>query len=537
MTTDPTVLVVGAGPAGLTLAIELARRQVAVRIIDVVVQPPAHSRALALQTRTVEVLDRFGIADTAIARGQRVRALNLYASRRRLSRVDLGRLDSPFPFTLALEQPRTEQLLRDHLAGLGVVVERGVELVSLIRMPDGVAAELRKGDTHEQVRPAWLAGCDGAHSTVRQLPGLPFEGASYPDEFLLGDMHVDWALARDEGHGFLAESGLLFAIPLDEERYRLISTRPVGDPAGDDQDAIMAAFRSRVRALAPAGTTLRDPVWLGSFHVHRRLVSQLRSGRVFLVGDAAHIHSPAGGLGLNDAVQDAANLGWKLALAASRGAPMALLDTYHAERHPLAQATLRGTDVATRAVTSRNRVLRRVRRVLPRLLGFGPVQRLLVPLAGQLQIVYPHSPFVEDGPWHGRGVAAGHRAPDAPLDDGQGAERLFHCFRDPRHVLLLFEGLAGDRDDPVGPLAAEVTRTHGAQVAVHVVRRAGRAAHERYGATHPCCYLIRPDGYVGFRAKPIDAAGLTAHLGRLFPPARPVDPPVALEGVDHAVRG
>lgn len=556
---DAGVLVVGAGPTGLTLAIELARREVPCRIVDRSGERSQHSRGLGVQARTIEVFEDLGVAEEAVEAGQRLDVFNVYLDGRRMGGVRFEGLDSPYNFTLALEQSETERLLNRRLEELGVDVERPVELTGLRQDGAGVEVELRdaRGE-QETARYGWVVGCDGAHSSVRHLVGLSFEGAPYEDEFLLGDFEIEWPLRDDEAHTFIYDGGLLAAVSLGSRRYRLIGTRAhSSEEADQSEQAIVGEFERLVRRLAPPGTVLSDPLWLGGFRIHRRMVSRMREGRVFVAGDAAHIHSPVGGLGLNTGVQDAHNLGWKLALVA-HGAPDALLDTYHSERHPVAATTLRYTDLATRGmIVARSRVVRAARRhVVPRVLALGPVGRRLRDALSQLGISYGPSAVVgEDLPHPGKlgalrrgadrllarrgGPAAGERAPDAPISplatDATGG-RLFEVFRDPRHVLLVFDGRRGDTDEKrrLIELAESIEEAYGRLVLVRRVRLDGSSpdptgsvlidatgeAHERYGASEPCFYLVRPDGFVGLTGTASDGERLQAYLGMLGAAAR-----------------
>jgi hypothetical protein len=341
-------------------------------------------------------------------------------------------------------------------------------------------------------------------------------------------------------------------VSLGNGRFRLIGTRALAsDGADESEQTILDEFERLVRRLAPPGTVLSDPLWLGGFRIHRRMVDRMREGRVLVAGDAAHIHSPVGGLGLNTGVQDAHNLGWKLALVA-QGAPDTLLDTYNSERHPVAATTLRFTDLATRGlIVARSRVLRTARRhVIPRLLALGPVQRRLRDALSQLGISYgPSAVVVEDPPRRGRfgalrgraarplarpeRPAAGERAPDAPIVDALAdppGRHLFEVFRDPRHLLLVFEGRGdgeGRRRD-LAEFAESTEAAYGLQVLVRSVRlgdtssNAGDGAlidatgdaHGRYGADEPCFVLVRPDGFVALRGEAPDRERLTAYLRR-----------------------
>lgn len=551
------VMVVGAGPTGLTLAIELARRGIACRVVDRAPEWSPQSRGLAVQARTLEVFEDLGFATEAVGAGQRLGAFNVHSDGRRLARLPFEGLDSPYPFTLALEQNETERLLATRLEELGVTVERGVELKGLRQDAAGVAVELEHaGGRAERARVGFAAGCDGAHSNVRHLLGLSFEGAAYEEDFLLGDVRLDWSLSHDEAHGFVSAGELLAVVPLANGLCRLIATRP-SQPAGAERAEadVLAELQAMVRRLGPPETSIGETAWLGRFRIHRRMVSRMRVGRVFLAGDAAHIHSPVGGLGLNTGVQDAHNLGWKLASVIQDAAATELLDTYHSERHPVASATLRYTDLATRGIiVARNPLLLRARRqLMPRLLAIPSLRNRLREALSQIAVRYGPSTIVEEGggrardarlrslvrragEWvaGGRGPSAGERAPDVRLRSrsADSPARLFDLFRDPRWVLLLFEGTARHpgRRRPLAQLAESTQAAHGRSVCVRAVfvgdigadadertfADSDGAIHRRYGASEACCYLVRPDGYVGLRSRPLDPGALAAYLERIF---------------------
>jgi 2-polyprenyl-6-methoxyphenol hydroxylase-like FAD-dependent oxidoreductase len=307
---EPDVLVVGAGPTGLTLAAQLHALGAGVRIVDRQLDREHESRALAVQPRTLEVLRGLGIAPTLVERGNDTSQLQLHAGERvvvvRL--FDVGLEDTAFPFLLFISQAETEAVLNEHLAEQGVDVERGVELVEFKAGEDAVRCTLRHGDeTTERLHARYLVGCDGAHSSVRHGAGIPFEGGAYPQTFVLGDLEVDGELEPDVGHAFLGESGMLFFFPLARPAsWRMLGMRP---PGGEDEQERAQPTLADLQGIAEAFTggrlRLRDPVWLTYFRLHHRHAARYRADRVFLAGDAAHVHSPAGAQGMNTGIQEA----------------------------------------------------------------------------------------------------------------------------------------------------------------------------------------------------------------------------------------
>ena len=543
------MLVVGAGPTGLVMAVELATRGVVCRIIDKAPERSRHTRALVLQARSLELLQKVGVADELVARGRRNLKATPFVEGRRavdLELEDIGVDDTPYPFLLFVSQAETERVLEERLKGLGVEVERPVELLSFAQDPEGVDARLRRGDGREEgVRAHYVVGADGAHSAVRKGAGLSFEGDAYPQDFVLADAELDWEGEEDRFHLFLSRGGVLAVLPLaGPSSYRLIATRAENAPPGAG-DPTLGEFQRLADELSPLPLRMRDPGWLARFRLHHRGVNRYREGRAFVAGDAAHIHSPAGGQGMNTGIGDAFNLAWKLALAVEGRVPESFLDSYHDERHPVGQRLLKTTDRMFSLAATRNPLLIRLRnfllpRVAPRVLGSRPRRERAFRLVSQLGIKYPDSPVVgEDLGGADRafrdGPAAGHRAPDGPLvlaEDGRDVS-LFSRLRGPRHHLLLFGGRKPTGEGPGATAAGldELVAEYGGLLEPHSIlarKPAGMGisasayvdesgiVHERYGLEGAGCYLIRPDGHVAFRVPGSDLRALRSFLQGLF---------------------
>ncbi|KAE8763372.1 monooxygenase [Georgenia thermotolerans] len=539
---DVDVLVVGAGPTGLALAAELAATGTRVRLVDRQLDRVHESRALGVQPRTVEVLARLGLAEALVAAGNRTVRLELHAGARvtRVPLFDLGLADTAYPFLLFLSQAETERILTAHLAARGVTVERGVELTGLAQGADGVTCRLRRvdgGGPVEQVRARFVVGCDGAHSTVRRLAGIAFRGSAYPQDFLLADLDAD-GVTPGAAHMFLAPRGIFFLFPLARPApWRVIAMWPDdgGRPGGtrpgrrprEPKPAGAALTLAQVQAVADAygtGVRVHDPVWMTRFRLHNRGAARYRAGRVLLAGDAAHIHSPAGAQGMNTGIQDAANLGWKLALVAA-GAPAALLDTYERERAPVGRRVRKMTDLAFAVAVSGHPVLRLLRRHLaPRLapvvlrVARGRPVRTITELA----IAYRRSPLTVRGGARRGGPRPGDRLPDGPLAPGDDAapHTLHGLLTAPGfHLLLCGDWDAGAAAELAGPhltvhrLAPRPAP--GTLIAPPVTwRRLGGAGH----------LLVRPDGYVAARGG-ADLAAVRAYLAAWLPaPDRPSTP-------------
>jgi 2-polyprenyl-6-methoxyphenol hydroxylase-like FAD-dependent oxidoreductase len=427
------VLIVGAGPTGLALAALLQALGTTVRIIDRQTDPVHESRALAIQPRTLEILAGLGISQSLLASGNQAVQMRLHFGRRVVAArlFDLGVEDTAYPFLLFLSQAETERVLNQHLADRGVKVERGVELTSFTSQADHLVCTLRHhGDGRsQQVRVSYMVGCDGAHSTVRHLAGIGFAGGAYPQAFVLGDLEADGDLEPGAVHVYLGADGMLFFFPLGiPATWRLLGMQPPGSANGSshgqwEQAEVSLEELQAVSDAYTGGTVrLRDPVWLTRFQLHHRQATRYRSGRVFLAGDAAHVHSPAGAQGMNTGIQDAWNLGWKLAMVTRGVADPSLLDTYHLERWPIGRFVLRFTDRAFTIATSTNPLVSMLRRriaplLAPLVLRWGRGRALGFRAISQLGVRYRRSPAV------GEGRPALRRGPRAGADPASDARR------------------------------------------------------------------------------------------------------------------
>ena len=557
---DTDVLIVGAGPVGLTLACELRRRGVSCRLIDKHSEFPSTSRALGIQARTLEVFDDMGVVEPIISRGATVYGATFLQGERTLATVKLGlerrkRPDQPYRGIVVLNQARVEETLRERLGTLGGVVERSRELAGFYETADGVVATVSNTATAqtEEIHAAYLVGCDGAHSYVRKALGLTFEGSAYPEHFVLGDVEAEGGdLPLDTTLAWLHEDGMLVSFPFPEIGLRRLFAVVYPDEKGEVPEASLELFRRLLAERAGnARVRLRNAVWLSNYKVNRRMVNHYRKGRTFVAGDAAHIHSPSGGQGMNTGIQDAYNLGWKLALVTKGKGPPSLLDTYEEERLPVARSVLGQTDTNQRLFISNGPVARRFREhVLVPLMELPAVTDAIVYRGSELGINYRRSSLAQPPPAPAsgngrvrllgglalrRGPRAGDRAPDAPCLDAATGEQttLFDQFRGPHFTLLLFGGEAGTEADHarLASAARRVENPFGDEVEVRVVVSANTPpagldrkvlidpageAHNIYGARAGSLYLVRPDGYVGFRGQAAAAEPLIRYLDGLL---------------------
>ena len=513
------VIVNGAGPVGLAMACELVRNGVEVRIFDKNAEASPQSRALAIFPRTLEVFSSMGVLGEVLEEGQRLGAISLYNDTRQLARMNFDSIDSPYPFAIALPQSRTERILAARLEALGVRVEREMELTGMEQGTETVRARYRQaGGTDQTIETGWLLGCDGAHSTVRHLMDMTFQGAQYEEEFLLADVRVESDLPTDEAHLFFSKEGVFAYFPFKGGRGRLIADqRPGTQHAGAEPAAEEIEEIARRRCFQPM--KISDCVWKAWFRISHRMVQRYGAGRVYLAGDAAHIHSPAGGQGMNTGIQDAFNLAWKVALVCRGIATPRLMDSYEAERMPVARSVVNLTDRMTRAATAQSPTAQHLRNMLvPLLTGIPFVKEAMAERLSEVAVDYRGSAWVEN---HGLGpVHAGDRAPDAVLYDraARVERRLFDLLKTPGFVLLVFDGYEG-----VQPGDAVL---HGIPGKVYRITRPGQEivsgaledrdcrARTAYGAGEEgLLVLIRPDGYIGYRGE--NAAALSSYADRL----------------------
>lgn len=544
------VLIVGAGPVGLMLACELRRRDVACRIIDKYAEYPTTSRANGVQPRAVEVLDSLGVADKIIAQSYPAKGVRVLRAGTEVGRIEPNIVtepgdsaDQPARGMVFANQAVVEKALRDKLVELGGQVELQRELRGIDETPDGIVADVRDRTTGdvEQVHAKWLVGCDGVHSAVRNLLRLPFNGKDYPDQFVQADVFLDGSLP----HGFMTlwlnDQGLMAAIPFREPGLWRIAAQIFPDADGEIPRASVELFQRLLAERANDTTTkILEPVWLSNFVVHHRIVDQYRKGHAFVAGDAAHVHSPIGGQGMNTGIQDAYNLAWKLALVLN-GAPEDLLDSYGAERLPVGHKVLQQTDVNHRLRVSgsvladvvMDRVVFPLLRV-PAILDV--VGDFILKRGAQLDVNYRTSVLSERTGNFRKGPKPGDRAPDGRLLDASGRPTsLFARFRTPDFRLLIFQGRRqpADVEALVGigkrvsvatdgrVIPTVITTGAVADGDVCVLSDQGRRTHVSYGVSTPSLYLIRPDGYVGFCCPAGDEAALLGYLARHYGIALP----------------
>lgn len=499
----PEVLISGAGPTGLMLALWLAKLGVGVRILDPKPGPVQETRAIAVQARTLEFYDQLGLGADAMRRGRPFTAFNLFLRGERRGSVSLHCLGDdqiPHPYLYVLTQDQNEQLLVEHLAALGVRVDWQTEVTGFTQDDQGVDVTLRRGDRAEGVRAGYIAACDGAGSAVRHALNIPLSGGTYEKLFYVADVTLSGKVPEGEVSLSLDHAQFLAFFPMVQPgRHRVIGMITSG--------AAEAAAFEKVRPELEANGLARVEQlhWFSTYRVHHRVADRFQQGRAFILGDAGHVHTPVGGQGMNTGLGDASNLAWKLA-EALHGRPAAL-GSYEAERRPFALSLVGTTDRVFTAVVSPSALARWVRlsvipKVLPLVTRLSAVRRLLFLSVSQTRLHYPDSPLSAGKAGK---VSGGMRLPWVRLGEGSNFDALrtlswqLHVYGSPGPEVLSWSARRGLR--------------------LHVFPHSGQAA--RAGLAEDALYLVRPDGYVGLAQAEFNAAELDAYARRWLGDAAP----------------
>ena len=572
MTDKTTILVVGAGPTGLTMASELTRHGLQCRIIDKKDGITDKTKALTLQSRTMEVFEDMGLIQEVLETGRPVSGFSFYAEGEQIAHISSGELDTPYPYILLHPQSDTERSLNNHLNSLGVEVEWNTEIVELQQDNEELEVSLKHPDgTIEDLKPNYLIACDGGRSYCRKAIGAKLKGETFESEFIIADLELEWSNppADDEWHGYFTDQGLVLIASLKEEnKWRIMIEVPwemqnksESEPAYY-QEPTFEDLKKMVEVLNPIpDLKLYEPTWISRFRIHRRIIDRFRYGSVFFAGDAAHLHSPAGGQGMNTGIQDAYNLAWKLRLVCRGIARPELLDSYNAERYPLSEQQVERTDAAFKMMLLRHPMSRKIRnRLFSLLLDLEPIQQRMDKRLAMLSINYRNSPIVDekrtlpsplDSPvkkitkfnqWRDFGEAphAGDRVPDTTLikvnsDRTFVTDRLFQILKGTSHHLVLFTGIDPTMTtfESFNQICSKVEWYFDNEIVPHLIVRGTEKPltlqwnrsllldpegdfHHRYGARSNCLYLIRPDKYIGFRSQPAQLEPLFEYCQRIF---------------------
>ncbi|MGH3899639.1 MAG: FAD-dependent monooxygenase [Pseudonocardiaceae bacterium] len=535
MTTSPRtktdILVVGAGPSGLTAALQLARCGVQVRVVDRKSGPVEQARATLVHARTLEYFDRLGLADQAMEQGVPITRVEIHEKRRASAHLPLFEPgiegQTRFPCALSLEQSKTERILVAALAEHGVTVEWGGSVESVADNNREVSVTVRRADRLDTITARRVIAADGASSTVRRCLDIAFTGTTYPQVGLLADVALDVDLPPNRLRLILTRGGFVGILPIGGGYYRLFGAVPPGFTWSTVQreishDAYAELTTDELQRwfddYFQVDGKLGEISWASLFRFHSRIADRFSSGNVFLVGDAAHIHNPAGGQGLNLGVGDAMNLAWKLALVARGEAKEDLLKSYEAERYSVAQRIIRNTDRGFKLETISSPVamwmrMHLVKKLIRPLTRLPQVRRIVFRTFSQTWIAYRNSPAVASTRAIG-GLRPGDRAPHAPLVATSGS--ILNVTHHNGYHLLVFEGLSpteglGDLD----AIGADLPDRYLSPVYVHVIPRCETVAHEMYAAHRTCLVLVRPDGHIASVNEPdglSDIVPLITHL-------------------------
>jgi len=526
------LLIVGAGPTGLTMALECIRHGIDFRIVDKSEAASTQSKALAIWTGTLESLSPIGITPDILGRGLQVKAFKFADRGNVLASFDCAEgVDSLFPQPRILPQNDTEALLLEHLTAKGRSVERGVQLIDLKEAADHVAATLTHPDGAEEIAEfSYMAGCDGARSACRHLLNVDFPGSTEAQTFLLFDGEIE---GHDEEPEFMASwsgDGSVASFPVRTGTWRIICQR---ENADDLSEPRLEEIQAMVERHGPPGWKLKNPLWLSTFRIHERLAANFRVGRVFLVGDAAHIHSPAGGQGMNTGIQDACNLSWKIAAALKSGATNveSHLDSYELERRPVAEGVLKGASDKLHFGLAHGLLARIIKDIaVTTVMQSAVFRRHMAFELSELGVHYAENALILADAWSysDGGFAPGSRPRSAVVRtaDGQPID-LWEKWMHAGHTLMIFSGPDLDAAVDTIQLAREaagegpliLTIWHGASVPQdweegEILLDPDGSAHQRFGMRGAGWYWIRPDLYVAARSQPVCLETLQVALNR-----------------------
>ncbi len=529
------VLIVGAGPTGLSMASELHRHGIEFRIIDKEQKPIATSNALALHSRTLEIFEQMGLVDKVLTKGIKLNQFTIFADGKKIVESNFNLIDSQYPFALGLAQHHTEALLIEHLAEHNIHPEFHVEIADFANAADGFHVTLKnESGAEEALHADWLVACDGAHSFIRNQLNIPFEGQSLGEHFIMADAEIEWEFGDHDLVAFLSHHGPMAVITY-EPGVRRILFEVTNDPElSQSTHPVKKDFERLAKERCPFPVTIGEPTWTSGFWINERIVPRYQQGRVLLAGDAAHIHSPVGGQGMNTGIQDAFNLAWKLALTIKGAAHQQLLNSYSEERRPIAQAVLRGSTAMTHVVASKNPLLRMVRNFVFGLINrHQALRKKVVNVVSEHNVNYEKSPIVTNANAHLRRVKVGDALPDCKVDFQNQTQRLFNILRSTQHQLLIFCGndivdadtlleinqkVLEDYADYIQPhfIANDINKIELGQVP-NIITDTSNELTKKLGIHQSTLVLVRPDQYIGFAGPAKGSAELVQYLSnRIF---------------------
>lgn len=530
------VLIVGAGPTGMTAAMELSRLGVSIRIVDKLSAPSTTSRALAVQARTLELFEQRGLIQEMLRVGNKGAAATIYGDGKRLGKVHLSEIKSRYNFILLLSQSETERILREQLTRQGVKIEYGTEMIAFAQLESsdqpghsGVRVILRNSEGgHEELEAAYLISAEGSHSMVRRTLNFQFHGKSLDQSYALADLHLDGDLPDDELSIFTSAHGFMAVFPMGDRHFRFMATDPE-KRAKTDEEPTLEKLQKLYDENSHIPVQLRDMTWSSRFRINSRMLNTLRERRIFFGGDAAHVHSPAGGQGMNTGIQDMIDLSWKLAMVWHGKAAPELLNTYEEERLPIIRSIVSRTEAATDALNSDSVIVHQLITLLtPVFLNTHLVQQLSTGLLSEVASNYRESSLSQTYHAHGD-LRAGDRVPDMDIlawnldslgDTLARKVRLYEILDPSCFTLLVASGestmnLPATWKEQISPwlrflklqrIAPALTQP---EVKVQF--------HSAFGRGQSFA-VVRPDSYLGFVGDQDALPALIKWLGRWFPP-------------------
>ena len=494
--TETDVLIIGAGPTGLSLASQLLRYGVDFIVVEKNAELTPYSKAIGVHARTLEIFDQIGLAKEAVVKGTVAGAARLIIDgeiRGELRFADIGKGMSPFPFVLMLEQSKTERLLYEYLQSHHKDVLWETELESFSQAADGIVAQVKTaGDEVQTISAKYLVGCDGPKSLVRHTLGLSFEGSTFERIFYVADAQVDWRMSHDTLHVCFSENSFVVLFPLKgENRYRIVGVFPE-EFNKDEGDVLYEEIEARVKVETKLDLDIHDVEWFSTYKVHTRHASRFSSGRCFLAGDSAHVHSPAGAQGMNTGIQDGYNLAWKLALVIRGQAAEKLLDSYNEERLENAKHLLKTTDRFFGFAAGTDWLMNFLRlQILPpvakHLFSLDAVRKFVFPLVSQIGINYRHGSLSNHFGDEDFEVKAGDRMPYFLVD----GKNVFDSLQQPKFHLLVFSTKPND----FRAAKSEVESRYSELMDVNVFSISAEA-EEAFGAHKDFIVLLRPDNHI-----------------------------------------
>ncbi|RDI43371.1 FAD-dependent monooxygenase [Aquicella lusitana] len=518
------VLIVGAGPTGLMAACELARRGIAFRIIDKNTDRVLTSNAAWIQAGTMELLGTLGLAESFLKVGHPCHAINLYIGGEPLTQISFNGINSTYPFILMLPQSETERLLIEYMKTFNQHVEYSTELIDLQQNDDVILATVKLANgTIETIMCQYLLGCDGANSTVRTRCGIFFPGEDLTEQFVVADAQIDSYMAKDEVHVFVDKETVFIASPLSGNQYRIIANLHLTYPRKffTEREVIEIA-----QERAHGAYYVKNASWISPFWIHGKIAKIMRKHSIFLLGDAAHTHSPVGGQGMNTGMQDACNLAWKLALVINGKAKSRLLDSYQAERQPIVQEVVNQTEDFTKMILFDKTTLAKLRKFSKAIQQDTTLSQAIATQIAQIHIQYKDSPIIEYGTRE-HSPKPGERAPNVFISS---SEHLFDYFQNPLHNVLLFMGTSvlSESNQKAIRLFQQSLSPYSDLIKLHIIALSALdnvdatiidrdgIIHKKYAVEKPALFIVRPDQVISYYTDQLDPSSLNVFFENFY---------------------